>query len=108
MRVLAVEEEKLLSFTWNAPPHLAEARKQRTVVFLRFAPEGNSTRLSLSHLGWGEGGEWPKAREYFAKAWPFVLKNLQTRFETGQPKDWTEWREHLRKSHAGEDAKKAQ
>ncbi|MCX7179355.1 MAG: SRPBCC domain-containing protein, partial [Proteobacteria bacterium] len=25
MRVLAVETEKLLSFTWNAPPSLAEA-----------------------------------------------------------------------------------
>ena len=101
MRVLAIESEKMLSFTWNAPPSLPEARKQRTVVILRFTPAGDSTTLSLSHIGWGEGGEWPKAQAYFSKVWPFVLKNLQTRFETAQPKDWTEWRDGLKKVHAG-------
>lgn len=106
MRVLAVETEKLLSFTWNAPPSLAEARKQRTVVILRFAPDGDATTLTLSHLGWGEGGEWPKARAYFANAWKFVLNNLQTRFETGKPIDWTAWRENLKKHHAAENAGK--
>ncbi len=106
MRVLAIENEKLLSFTWNAPPSLAEARKQRTVVILRFAPEESSTKLTLNHVGWGEGGEWPKARAYFARAWPFVLKNLQQRFETAQRKDWTEWRDNLKKLHANDGAKK--
>lgn len=105
MRILAIEPEKLLSFTWNAPPHLPEARAQRTVVILRFAPEGEGTRLSLSHLGWGSGGEWPKARAYFEKAWPNVLKNLQTRFETGQPYDWSAWRAQLKQWHASEAAK---
>jgi uncharacterized protein YndB with AHSA1/START domain len=106
MQVLAVEPEQLLSFTWNAPPHLAQARAQRTVVILRFSPEGNTTRLSLTHLGWGTTGEWPKARAYFEKAWPNVLKNLQTRFETGKPYDWTAWREQLQQWHAKEDAKR--
>jgi uncharacterized protein YndB with AHSA1/START domain len=99
MKVLAVEPERLLSFTWNAPPHFPEARRQRTVVILRFAPENEGTRLSLSHLGWGEGGEWPKAHAYFERAWPNVLRGLQTRFETGQPQDWTAWREQLRQYH---------
>ncbi|HEY9104591.1 SRPBCC domain-containing protein [Chitinimonas sp.] len=107
MKVLAVEPEKLLSFTWNAPPHLPAARAQRTVVILRFAPEGQDTRLSLSHVGWGSDGEWPKARAYFEKAWPNVLKNLQTRFETGKPQDWTQWREQLKQWHASEAAKKS-
>lgn len=105
MRVLAVEPEKLLSFTWNAPPSLPQARAQRTVVILRFAPEGDATRLSLSHVGWGTDGEWPKARAYFEKAWPNVLKNLQTRFDTGQPMDWTAWRAQLQKMHAQQDGK---
>ena len=95
----------VIAFTWNAPPHLPEARAQRTVVILRFAPEGEGTRLSLSHLGWGSGGEWPKARAYFEKAWPNVLKNLQTRFETGQPYDWSAWRAQLKQWHASEAAK---
>lgn len=99
MKVLAVETERLFSFTWNAPPSLPEARRQRTVVILRFAAVAEGTRLTLTHLGWGEGGEWPKARAYFERAWPRVLANLQTRFETGKPFDWTPWREQLRKHH---------
>ncbi|MBI3147332.1 MAG: SRPBCC domain-containing protein [Betaproteobacteria bacterium] len=99
MKVLAVDPERLFSFTWNAPPSLPEARRQRTVVILRFAQEGNDTRLTLSHLGWGDSGEWPKARAYFERAWPRVLANLQTRFATGKPQDWTDWREQLRKHH---------
>lgn len=102
MQVLAVEPEQLLSFTWNAPPHLPQARSQRTVVILRFAPSGDNTELTLTHLGWGSTGEWPQARAYFEKAWPKVLKNLQTRFETGKPYDWTAWREQLKQWHAEE------
>src|SRR6185436_2069507 len=48
MRFLALQPPRFLSFTWNAPPHLPEARKQRTVVTVRFAPEGDgATRVSL-------------------------------------------------------------
>lgn len=100
MKVLAVEHEQLLSFTWNAPPSLPQARQQRTVVVLRFAPEAGGTRLTLSHLGWGSSGEWPKARAYFERAWPNVLKQLQQRFETGRTQDWTAWREQLKQMHA--------
>ncbi len=107
MQILAIEPEQLLSFTWNAPPHLPQARAQRTVVILRFTPTAdNHTDLTLTHLGWGTTGEWPKARAYFEKAWPNVLKNLQTRFETGKPYDWTAWREKLKAFHAKEDANK--
>ncbi len=105
MQVLALEPEQMLSFTWNAPPHLPQARAQRTVVILRFAPAGDNTELTLTHLGWGSSGEWPKARAYFEKAWPAVLKNLQTRFETGQAYDWTAWREQLKQWHAKEENK---
>lgn len=105
MQVLALEPEQMLSFTWNAPPHLPQARAQRTVVILRFAPAGDNTELTLTHLGWGSSGEWPAARAYFEKAWPNVLKNLQTRFETGQAYDWTDWREQLKQWHAKEAVK---
>jgi uncharacterized protein YndB with AHSA1/START domain len=105
MQVLALEPEQMLSFTWNAPPHLPQARAQRTVVILRFTPVGDGTELTLTHLGWGSSGEWPAARTYFEKAWPNVLKNLQTLFETGQVYDWTAWREQLKQWHAKEEVK---
>lgn len=97
MRILAFQPERMLSFTWNAPPSLPDVRKQRTVVILRFQAEGDATRVHLHHTGWGEGGEWDKAYAYFSNAWPRVLANLQKRFTEG-PIDWTEWLERMRKS----------
>ncbi len=78
VRFLAIQPEKMLSFTWNAPPHLAEVRKQRTHVVLRFFEiEGERTRVTLRHDGWGEGGEWDEAFAYFERAWlKIVLPNL--------------------------------
>ena len=88
MRILGIQENKMVSFTWNAPPSLPEARKQRTMVIVRFAPDvAGQTRVTLFHVGWGEGGEWDKAYDYFSKAWPYVLGNLTKRFESG-PMDW--------------------
>ena len=91
MRVIGFQQQKMLSFTWNAPPSLPEARAQRTIVILRFEPVGDSqTKVTLHHVGWGEGGEWDKAYDYFSKAWPNVLGNLQKSFTSG-PVDWTDW-----------------
>ena len=99
MRILGFQENKLLSFTWNAPPSLPEARKQRTAVIVRLEPVGTSqTMVKIHHVGWGDGGEWDKAFDYFSKAWPRVLLGLQERFQKG-PKDWTEWLESLKKSN---------
>ncbi len=97
MRIIGYQENRMLSFTWNAPPHLPEARRQRTHVTVRLTAQGeNKTLVSLSHAGWGEGGEWDKAHAYFAKAWKNVLGNLKKRYETG-PIDWSEWLEQLKK-----------
>ena len=96
MRVLAWQPNRMLAFTWNAPPHLPEARQQRTVVILRLEPAGeNQTRVRLHHVGWGDGGEWDKTYEYFSRAWPAVLANLQKRFASG-PIDWTEWLQRMK------------
>ena len=89
MRVLAVQPPGMLSFTWNAPPHLPQARGQRTVVILRLEPEGDAgTRVRLTHLGWGLGGQWDETYAYFDRAWGRVLDNLARRFVDG-PIDWT-------------------
>lgn len=96
MRIIGFQELKMLSFTWNAPPHLPQARANRSVVILRFEPAGeNRTKVTLHHVGWGEGGEWDPAFDYFSQAWPNVLANLQKRFASG-PIDWTEWLQRMK------------
>lgn len=97
MRFMALQPKKMLSFDWNAPPHMPAARQQRTFVVLRFAPEGDrATRVSLHHTGWGDGGEWDQAYTYFDRAWGAVLEGMKRRFEQGTPRDWTAWLEQLR------------
>jgi len=100
MRFLALQPRKMLTFDWNAPPHLREARQQRTLVIVRFEPLGEkSTRVTLHHVGWGDGGEWDQAYAYFDRAWGAVPGNLKKRFDSG-PQDWTAWLEQLGKMRA--------
>ena len=100
MRFLALQPKKMISFDWNAPPSLPEARQQRTFVVVRFAPlDDKTTRVTLHHTGWGDGGEWDKAYTYFDRAWGFVLGNLKKRFEQG-PVDWKPWLAQLERSRA--------
>lgn len=106
MRFMALQPMRMLSFDWNAPPSLPEVRKQRTFVVLHFEPLGEKqARVTLTHIGWGDGGEWDKAYAYFDRAWGNVLANLKKRFESG-PMDWTEWMNQLRKRHDEADKKK--
>ncbi len=87
--ILAIQPQKMLAFTWSAPPHLPEARAQRTVVIIRLQPVSESTtRVTLDRVGWGEGGQWDQAYEYFDKAWEIVLYRLKERFDQG-PVDWS-------------------
>jgi len=90
VQILAFQTEKMLSFTWNAPPELPSVRHQHTHVVVRMAAlSGDSTHVGLVHDGWGEGGEWDQAFEYFASAWSkVVLPRLQYRFAVG-PVDWS-------------------
>ena len=100
MRFLALQEGKMLSFTWNAPPHLGEVRGQRTYVTVRLKPSGaQATEVSLYHGGWGEGGQWDQSYQYFDKAWDAVLRNLQKRFAE-KPVDWSDF---LRRVKAWQD-----
>ena len=103
MHYMALQPKKMLSFDWNAPPSLPEARAQRTFVIVRFFPvDDSSTRITLHHTGWGDGGEWDKTYAYFDRAWGAVLGNMKKRFDAG-PQDWTEW---LKQLDAGRNAPK--
>jgi uncharacterized protein YndB with AHSA1/START domain len=106
MQIIGFQEKKMLSFTWNAPPSLPEARKQQTVVIVRLMARGDAlTEVGLHHVGWGEGGEWDRAFDYFAKAWPSVLKNLKKRFDDG-PIDWKPWLDQLKQPASGTSLKR--
>ncbi len=87
--ILAVEPPSMLSFTWNAPPELPSVRPQRTHVVVRIAQiAARSSRVTLHHDGWGQGGEWEQAFRYFQSAWSeVVLPRLRYRFAVG-PVDW--------------------
>ena len=96
MRVMAVQEPTMLSFTWNAPPHHPEIRAQRTMVIVRLRPvDERSTEVTIHHLGWGEGEKWDATYAYFDRAWGNVLANLQKRFTDG-PIDFSPFLERLK------------
>jgi uncharacterized protein YndB with AHSA1/START domain len=87
--ILAIDEPNFLSFTWNAPPELPRIRQMHTHVSLFLeSMEGNRTRVTLIHDGWGVGQDWERAREYFTRAWgQVVLPRLKNRFIIG-PISW--------------------
>lgn len=87
-KVLAFQPGRMLTVSWNAPPHLAEVREMKTCVVVNLAPAGDGkTAVALTHVGWGEGGQWDEARQYFERAWDMVLSRLVRSFSEG-PLDW--------------------
>ncbi len=89
MTLLAVEPNRRLAFTWNAPGTMPYVRAQRTIVIVDFTPVGkDSTRVTLQHIGWGSGKEWDDAIKYFEPAWNgFVMASFKRRMEHG-PINW--------------------
>lgn len=77
-RILSYLPGRMLSFSWNAPPHLDRTRDQHTWVVLEFEPSGAGTRVRLTHTGWPEAAwaeepQWAETYAYFQRAWSFVL-----------------------------------
>lgn len=87
--ILAIQEGKMLSFTWDAPPNFPDIRKQRTSVVIRLVSlSENKTKLVFRQTGWGEGDDWTKVHDYFVAAWgEVVLPYLKHSLEVG-PIDW--------------------
>ncbi len=78
--VLSFIENKMLSFTWNAPPQFANVRnadaKAWVVVELEKIDDTH-TKVKLTHTGWRDGEEWNQVYAYFDKAWTKVLEWLR-------------------------------
>lgn len=80
-RVLSFVRERMLSFTWNAPPHLARTRHEHTWVVVELSDEDGGTRVRVTHTGWPASGlagepEWEQTFAYFERAWGKVLDEL--------------------------------
>lgn len=77
-QILSYLPNRMLSFSWNAPPKFPEERKLRSWVVVRFEEvDDASTRVTLTHTGFGSDGKWADVKAYFSAAWPSVLGAFQ-------------------------------
>ena len=83
-KVLSYLPQRMLSFSWNAPPDFGHLRGKHTWVVLEFQElDGGKVNVRLTHLGWGQGDDWNKLYDYFDRAWGGVLGALEARFAGG-------------------------
>ncbi|PIW32025.1 MAG: hypothetical protein COW29_00195 [Rhodobacterales bacterium CG15_BIG_FIL_POST_REV_8_21_14_020_59_13] len=72
--VLGFQENRMLTISWALPPYMPEVRPHLTPLTIEIIPvSGTVTSVTLTHTGWGEGGEWDEAYAYFQQNWPLVL-----------------------------------
>jgi uncharacterized protein YndB with AHSA1/START domain len=72
--LLSFLPERMLSFQWDAPPHLPEVRAHKNWVVVQFDDAGEgTTTLTMHHHGWKDGPQWDQAFAYFTEAWEVVL-----------------------------------
>ncbi|MFO0713471.1 MAG: SRPBCC domain-containing protein [Sandaracinus sp.] len=88
-RVLSFVRERMLSFTWNAPPHLGKTRWENTWVVLELSDAEGGTRVRVTHTGWPASGlasepQWEQTFAYFDRAWAGVLQALAGYAATGK------------------------
>ncbi len=81
-QVLSYIPDRMISFSWSAPPSQPESRKKLTWVVVEFdALEGGSTKLTLTHLGFGKEAHWDETFDYFSAAWPHVFEQFRKHLE---------------------------
>jgi uncharacterized protein YndB with AHSA1/START domain len=92
--ILSYEPERMLSFSWNAPPKFAHARARHTWVVVNILPHGaHSSKVVLKHFGFAEQAkanpdhaeEWTQVRGYFKNAWGSVLAKLSDHYKPKVP-----------------------
>lgn len=86
-KVIDLREKELLQFTWKGPDDFAPTMNRDdalTKVTVTFEAIGDATKVTVEHIGWGEGEEWEKARNWHKVAWTQVLDSLYQVFESGE------------------------
>ncbi|MEN8184390.1 MAG: SRPBCC domain-containing protein [Myxococcota bacterium] len=83
-QVLSYLPQRMLSFSWNAPPNFGDLRGKHTWVVIEFQElDEEKVEVRLTHLGWGQGDDWDKLYDYFDRAWGGLLGALAARFAGG-------------------------
>jgi uncharacterized protein YndB with AHSA1/START domain len=79
-KVLSYLPQKMLSFSWNAPPQFPNVRGQFHWYVINFiAINDATTKLELTGLGWQDTEEWNNVYDYFDIAWTNVLQSLKNK-----------------------------
>jgi uncharacterized protein YndB with AHSA1/START domain len=86
-KILGLEQMRMLSVEWKAPPQFPNVRRQKTRVDIYFEKVEALTKVRIEHSGWDWGEEWDEAYAFFDRAWDLDLARLQQRFSSG-PIDW--------------------
>ena len=84
-KILSFIPNRMLSFSWNAPPKFKEVRESdyKTWVVIEFKEiRDQKTEIKLTHLGWIDSIQWNEVFEYFNAAWESVLKDLEESIKT--------------------------
>jgi uncharacterized protein YndB with AHSA1/START domain len=80
-QVLSFVPDRMLSFSWSAPPSIPTTRGRHTWVVVELDDAGDGTAVTLTHAGFGSGEDWDRTEAYFRKAWPYVLGQFKTHLE---------------------------
>src|SRR5512141_1558635 len=81
-QVIAYEPDRMLLFSWNAPPKFGPLRSEHTYVMIRLDDAaGGGTRVRLTHFGWRETPEWNAVYDYFDRAWSFVMESFRKTYD---------------------------
>lgn len=82
-RITAIQKQRYLAFTWRGPDAFKEVMNegnpppQPTHVTVVFEDNERSTRIQVSHVGFGTGKRWEEAREWQKAAWNHCFDNLE-------------------------------
>ena len=80
----ALEQDRRVAFSWQGKDEPGP-----TQVTVELADRGDSTELTLTHAGLGEGPGWETAAAAIARGWAVGLENLQSLLETGEDLRYT-------------------
>jgi len=83
-QVLSYIPDRMVSFTWNAPPGQATRERRTWVVVETTETAPGRTHLRLTHLGFGQGADWDTTFTYFDNAWGRVLPLMKQALETAK------------------------
>jgi uncharacterized protein YndB with AHSA1/START domain len=88
-RVLSYLPQRMLSFSWGAPPQFEKSRRElaQWVVLFFDRVDDHRTMVRLEELGWKDTEEGRKVYQYFDQAWALVLARLAYSFAK-HPIDW--------------------